>query len=108
MTRSTRSARRNIGDLVNAAHETWRAYNESAAGPCDDTVHGYYWDDDLPFLYFADVRQRAAYCAAHVLPLESMAPDLAAHGDDSQLRLGRGPTTATTWRGAGSPPATAS
>ncbi len=68
---------RNIGDLVNAAHETWRAYNESAAGPCDDTVHGYYWNDDLPFLYFADVRQRAAYCAAHVLPLESMAPDLA-------------------------------
>ena len=68
---------RNIGDLVNAGHETWRAYNESAAGPCDDTVHGYYWNDDLPFLYFADVRQRPTYCAGHVLPLESMAPDLA-------------------------------
>lgn len=67
----------NIGDLVNAAHETWRAYNESAAGPCDDTVHGYYWDDDLPLLYFSDIRQRPAYCAAHVLPLEAMAPDLA-------------------------------
>ncbi len=67
----------NIGDLVDAAHETWRAYNESAAGPCDDTVHGDYWDDDLPFLYFADIRQRPAYCATHVLPLESMAPDLA-------------------------------
>jgi YVTN family beta-propeller protein len=71
---------RNIGDLVNAAHETWRAYNESAAGPCDDTVHGYYWDDDLPFLYFSDIRQRPAYCASHVLPLESMAPDLASAG----------------------------
>ncbi|HTU95391.1 MAG TPA: alkaline phosphatase family protein [Solirubrobacteraceae bacterium] len=68
---------RNIGDLVNAAHETWRAYNQSAAGPCDDTVHGYYWDDDLPFLYFSDIRQRPAYCASHVLPLESMTPDLA-------------------------------
>ena len=67
---------RNIGDLVDAAHETWRAYNESAAGPCDDTVHGYYWNDDLPFNYFADIRGRPAYCAAHVLPLESMAPDL--------------------------------
>ena len=67
----------NIGDLVNAAHETWKAYNESAAGPCDDTVHGYYWNDDLPFLYFSDIRRRPAYCAAHVLPLESMAPDLA-------------------------------
>ncbi|HEX3688215.1 MAG TPA: alkaline phosphatase family protein [Solirubrobacteraceae bacterium] len=68
---------RNIGDLVNSAHETWKAYNESAAGPCDDTVHGYYWDDDLPFLYFSDIRRRPAYCATHVLPLESMAPDLA-------------------------------
>ncbi len=68
---------RNIGDLVNAAHETWRAYLQSAAGPCDDTVHGYYWDDDLPFLYFPDVRDRPAYCAAHVVPLEAMSGDLA-------------------------------
>ncbi len=67
----------NIGDLVNAAGESWRAYNESAAGPCDDTVHGYYWNDDLPLLYFSDIRGRPAYCASHVLPLESMAPDLA-------------------------------
>ena len=68
---------RNIGDLAGAAHETWRAYLQSAAGPCDDTVHGYYWNDDLPFLYFPDVRDRPAYCAAHVLPLEAMSADLA-------------------------------
>jgi YVTN family beta-propeller protein len=68
---------RNIGDLVGAAHESWAAYNESAAGPCDNTVHGYYWNDDLPFNYFADIRGRPTYCAAHVLPLEAMLPDLA-------------------------------
>jgi YVTN family beta-propeller protein len=67
----------NIGDLVDAAHENWKAYNESAAGPCDDTVHRDYWNDDLPFLYFADIRLRPAYCATHVLPLESMSSDLA-------------------------------
>ena len=55
----------------------WRAYLQSAAGPCDDTVHGYYWNDDLPFLYFPDVRDRPAYCAAHVVPLEAMSGDLA-------------------------------
>jgi YVTN family beta-propeller protein len=66
----------NIGDRVDAAGETWKAYEESSAGPCDDTVHGYYWDDDLPMMYFADVRDRPAYCSAHVVPLESMAPDL--------------------------------
>ena len=68
---------RNIGDLVDAAHETWKAYPQSANGPCDDTVHGYYWNDDQPMLYFADVRDRPAYCAAHVTPLESLPSDLA-------------------------------
>ena len=67
----------NIGDLVNASGETWKAYLESANGPCDDTVHGNYWNDDLPLLYFADVRDRPAYCAAHVLPLDALAGDLA-------------------------------
>jgi YVTN family beta-propeller protein len=67
---------RNIGDLIDAAHETWKAYLQSADGPCDDTVHGYYWDDDLPFLYFADIRDRPAYCAAHLLPLQSLSGDL--------------------------------
>ena len=67
----------NIDDLIGAAHETWRAYLQTAAGPCDDTVHGYYWNDDLPFLYFPDIRDRPAYCAAHVVPLEAMSADLA-------------------------------
>lgn len=68
---------RNIGDLVNAAHETWKAYLQSADGPCDDTVHGYYWDDDMPMMYFADVRDRPAYCASHVVPLQALQTDLA-------------------------------
>ncbi len=68
---------RQIGDLIDAAHENWKAYLENAAGPCDDTVHGYYWNDDLPFLYFPQVRDRPAYCAAHDVPLEEMQADLA-------------------------------
>jgi Phosphoesterase family len=67
---------RNIGDEINAAHETWKAYTQSADGPCDDTVHGYYWNDDQPMLYFKDVRDRPAYCAAHVVPLEELSQDL--------------------------------
>ncbi|MGN6167974.1 MAG: alkaline phosphatase family protein [Solirubrobacteraceae bacterium] len=68
---------RQIGDLVDAAHETWKAYLQSAAGPCDDTVHGYYWNDDLPFLYFPQVRDRPAYCSSHDVPLSALEPDLA-------------------------------
>jgi YVTN family beta-propeller protein len=67
---------RNIGDLIDAAHETWKAYLQSADGPCDDTVHGYYWDDDMPMTYFADVRERPAYCAQHLVPLQSLQTDL--------------------------------
>jgi YVTN family beta-propeller protein len=65
-----------IGDLADAAHEDWKAYLQSAAGPCDDTVHGYYWDDDMPMTYFADVRDRPAYCAAHLVPLQALQSDL--------------------------------
>jgi hypothetical protein len=67
---------RNIGDLVDAAHKTWAGFLQSADGPCDDTVHGYYWNDDIPMLYFKDVRERPAYCAAHMLPLSTLKPDL--------------------------------
>jgi YVTN family beta-propeller protein len=66
-----------IGDLIDTAGESWKAYTQSANGPCDDTVHTYYWDDDQPMMYFADVRERPAYCAAHVVPLESLPADLA-------------------------------
>jgi YVTN family beta-propeller protein len=68
---------RNIGDQISAAHETWKAYLQSAAGPCDNTVHGDYWDDDQPMTYFADVIHRPAYCAAHLVPLQSLPTDLA-------------------------------
>lgn len=68
---------REIGDLVDAAHERWKAYLQSAAGPCDDTVHGYYWNDDLPFLYFPQVRGRPVYCSSHDVPLAALGPDLA-------------------------------
>jgi YVTN family beta-propeller protein len=68
---------RNIGDLIGTRHETWKAYLQSANGPCDDTVHRYYWNDDEPMTYFADVRGRPAYCAAHLLPLPALRTDLA-------------------------------
>ena len=68
---------RNISDLIDTAHETWKSYLQSANGPCDDTVHAYYWDDDMPMTYFADVRDRPAYCAAHLVPLQAMTRDLA-------------------------------
>jgi hypothetical protein len=68
---------RNIGDLIGSAKESWKIYLQSADGPCDDTVHDYYWDDDLPMMMFKDVRERPAYCDAHVVPLNQYSLDLA-------------------------------
>jgi hypothetical protein len=67
----------NIGDLIAGSGESWKAYLQSANGPCDDTVHGYYWNDDQPMMYFQDVRGRPRYCASHVVPLEELSSDLA-------------------------------
>jgi Phosphoesterase family len=69
--------RRNLGDLITAAHESWKDYAQGANGPCDDTVHGSYWNDDPEFMYFRDVRTRPAYCAQHLVPLTQMYTDLA-------------------------------
>ena len=68
---------RSIATLLDGAHESWKGYLQSANGPCDDTVHGTYWNDDLPLLYFAGIRNRPAYCARHVVPLEALPEDLA-------------------------------
>ena len=39
-------------------------------------MHGHYWDDDVPMTYFADVRGRPGYCAAHLVPLQALQADL--------------------------------
>lgn len=66
----------NIGDLVEGAGKTWAAYYQSADGACDNTVHDPYYNDDLPFLYFKDIRDDPARCDSHLLPLPQMAVDL--------------------------------
>lgn len=68
--------RRNLGNLIGAAHESWKDYAQGANGPCDDTVHGSYWNDDPEFMYFRNVRTRPKYCAAHLVPLTEMYSDL--------------------------------
>jgi hypothetical protein len=67
---------RNIGDLVQDAGETWRAYYQGAHGPCDNTIHAPYYNDDLPFLYFQDIRSNTARCDRHLVPLHQMGVDL--------------------------------
>ncbi len=91
---------RTIGDLAGAAHRTWKEYLQSANGPCDDTVHGYFWNDDLPMAYFADVRDRPAYCSAHLVPLQSLDADLASTATTPNFAW-VGPNDCTDMEGCG-------
>jgi hypothetical protein len=68
---------RNLADLIEESGRSWKQYMEDADGPCDRNKHGYYYPDDGPFLYFDDIRNDPARCAAHLVPLTQMATDLA-------------------------------
>ncbi len=71
---------KHVGNSVEAAGKTWKAYAEDAAKPCDYTSHGYYYPDDVPFTYFKQFKSdesATGYCAQHDVPLTQMSTDLA-------------------------------
>ena len=67
---------RNIGDLVEDAGQSWKGYAQSAHGPCDNTIHGAYYNDDMPFLYYRDIKDDPARCDAHLVPWADFGTDL--------------------------------
>jgi hypothetical protein len=67
---------RNLGDSVEAAGKTWKAYSESMGTNCNKTSSGLYFADDEPFMLYADVANDANRCAAHNQPIEQFHTDL--------------------------------
>jgi hypothetical protein len=65
-----------IGNRVEDAGKSWKAYAQNANGNCDTSSHGNYYPDDLPFYFFKDIKTDAAYCQAHWQPLTRMTTDL--------------------------------
>jgi hypothetical protein len=74
--RTLRIPASNIADLVESSGQTWKGYAQSANGPCDLTDHGYYYRDDLPFVYYQDIGSNPARCRAHIVPQSQMDADL--------------------------------
>jgi Phosphoesterase family len=75
----------NLGDELEAAGKTWKAYAEGMAYPCDPTSHdtpsgGYYLPDDEPFMLYADVIENQDRCEAHNQPLSQLGVDLGTVG----------------------------
>jgi hypothetical protein len=72
---TTTIAQSHLADLIENSGRSWKVYMESANGPCDQTLHGYYYPDDSPYLYFADVRNNATRCQSHIVPIANMTSD---------------------------------
>ncbi|HEX9116176.1 MAG TPA: alkaline phosphatase family protein [Anaerolineae bacterium] len=66
-----------LADLLEARGLTWRAYMEAMPTPCDMSGTDKYAPKHNPFLYFDDIRNNSARCAAHEVPYSAFATDLA-------------------------------
>ena len=69
---------KHLGDQLDAASITWRAYAESAGGPCVMTDSGTYATKHVPFLFFSDVAGTPAICQDRVVDYTELATDLTA------------------------------
>jgi hypothetical protein len=75
---------RNLADQVEAAHKSWRFYEQTMPSPCYHGTAGpkgplgsYYSPDELPWAYFSDLADNAKRCQAHVFPYGQITKDLA-------------------------------
>jgi hypothetical protein len=67
----------NIADQVEASGRSWRAYMEDMPAPCYlGAWSGNYAMKHDPFMYYTDIRNNPARCAAHVVPFTQFSSDL--------------------------------
>lgn len=70
---------RHLGDSIEAAGKTWKAYEQGMGTPCNTTTQydKYYEPDDAPFVNYTDVIDNAARCRAHLVDTTQLPADLA-------------------------------
>jgi hypothetical protein len=66
----------NIGDLLENAGSSWKAYEESMPSPCFVGDSYPYAQKHDPFMYYNDLRNNTARCQSHVVPYTQLATDL--------------------------------
>ncbi len=67
-----------LGDRLEAAGKTWKAYEQGMGTPCNTTTRydKYYEPDDAPFVNFVNVIGNPARCQAHLADTNILASDL--------------------------------
>jgi phosphatidylinositol-3-phosphatase len=66
----------NIGDTVESAGKTWKAYEESMPSPCFVGDSYPYAQKHDPFIYYNDIRNITARCQSHLVPYTQLSSDL--------------------------------
>ncbi|MDB5219427.1 MAG: putative acid phosphatase [Myxococcaceae bacterium] len=68
-----------LGDQLDTAGKTWKAYGEGMSKPCDTVTAGAYATKHIPFLYYQNMlaESAGARCTSHVVPYTGFAADLA-------------------------------
>ncbi|MFD9123796.1 alkaline phosphatase family protein, partial [Kitasatospora sp. NPDC059571] len=72
------SPQRNLGDTVEAAGKSWKAYEQGMGTPCNTTTQydAKYEPDDAPFINYTDISGNPARCAAHLFDTTQLTTDL--------------------------------
>ncbi|GAA2817782.1 hypothetical protein GCM10010441_47820 [Kitasatospora paracochleata] len=72
------SPQRNLGDTLEAAGKSWKAYEQGMGTPCNTTkaYDSEYMPDDAPFINYTDISGNPARCAAHLFDTTQLTTDL--------------------------------
>ena len=67
-----------IGDELEAAGKTWKAYEQGMGTPCNTSNNhdSYYEPDDAPFINFTDISSNTMRCAQHLFDTTQLTTDL--------------------------------
>lgn len=71
-----------IGDELEAAGKTWKAYEQGMGTPCNtnNNYDSYYEPDDAPFINFSNISSNPTRCAAHLFDTTQLNTDLQSAG----------------------------
>lgn len=71
-------AAKHIGDELEAAGKTWKAYEQGMGTPCNTSNNNdsYYEPDDAPFINFTDISSNTTRCALHLFDTTQLTTDL--------------------------------
>jgi acid phosphatase len=66
-----------LGDQIEAAGKTWKAYGESMGTPCNLTGTTDYAPRHVPFVYYQNLQSNSTRCNSHVVDYGAFSTDLA-------------------------------